>query len=62
MAFMLPQYEQRRRGFYARLSAPGYLDCTIWEGPFESLAQAREWVEEYFEVDADTGESLDDPE
>lgn len=27
-------------GWYARLSAPGYLDCTDWHGPYESEAQA----------------------
>lgn len=27
---------KRHEGWYARLSAPGYLDCTPWEGPFRS--------------------------
>ena len=24
-------------GYYSRLSAPGYLDCTDWSGPFENV-------------------------
>lgn len=31
----------RERGFYARLSAPGYLDCTDWQGPYASETEAR---------------------
>jgi hypothetical protein len=27
-------------GFYCRLSAPGYLDCTEWSGPFETEEEA----------------------
>lgn len=35
-------------GVYARLSAPGYLDCTEWEGPFETAQDAaRHLIETY---------------
>lgn len=27
-------------GFYGRLSANGYLDCTDWSGPFETESEA----------------------
>jgi len=27
-------------GYYFRLSAPGYLDCTDWSGPFQSEEEA----------------------
>ena len=27
-------------GIYYRLSAPGYLDCTDWSGPFETVEEA----------------------
>lgn len=27
---------------YARLSASGFLDCTEWSGPFETLEQAAQ--------------------
>jgi hypothetical protein len=31
-----------RAGWYSRLSAPGYLDCTDWLGPFETEDEAFE--------------------
>ena len=44
-------------GWYTRLSAPGYLDCTDWEGPFDSENEARaHWIEN--ELDPDTGDEL----
>ena len=27
-------------GWYSRLSAPGYMDCTEWSGPFETELEA----------------------
>ena len=27
-------------GWFARLSAPGYLDCTEWQGPYETREEA----------------------
>lgn len=38
-------------GFYARLSAPGYLDCTDWSGPFKTEAEALAHIMDQFEVD-----------
>lgn len=29
-----------RAGWYSRLSAPGYLDCTDWFGPYETEDEA----------------------
>lgn len=29
-------------GIYCRLSASGYLDCTDWHGPFETVADAAQ--------------------
>lgn len=34
--------EDATGGIYARLSAPGYLDCTDWIGPFDSQREAEE--------------------
>jgi len=31
-----PRHEDARPGFYHRLSAPGYMDCTDWSGPFDT--------------------------
>lgn len=44
-------------GYYSRLSAPGYLDCTEWLGPFKTEAEALAYVMDAFEVD-ENGESL----
>jgi hypothetical protein len=52
----LPQAEAREylddpeaeAGIYARLSAPGYLDCTDWSGPFESIRHAEEYLVETY--------------
>lgn len=33
---------EQNRGWYARLSAPGYLDCTEWDGPHETQYLAME--------------------
>lgn len=40
-------------GFYARLSAPGYLDCTEWIGPCFSREEALVEICDLFEVDTD---------
>lgn len=45
-------------GWCARLSVPGYLDCTDWCGPYETEEQALAECCELHDVDAD-GESLD---
>ncbi len=34
--------------YYARLSAPGYLDCTDWVGPYLFESQAIEALYEMF--------------
>lgn len=31
-------------GIYCRLSASGYLDCTDWHGPFETIEQAAQFM------------------
>jgi len=35
-------------GFYGRLSANGYLDCTDWSGPFSSVKEAAEFLIETY--------------
>lgn len=47
-------------GWWCRLSAPGYLDCTDWTGPFASEEEARAHLRDTYEVDPDTGDDLDD--
>jgi len=34
-------------GYGARLSAPGYLDCTEW-AVFDTVAQAEQYLEEMY--------------
>jgi len=52
--------DERYEGkWFCRLSAPGYRPCTHWSGPFDNEDEAREHMEEEWEVDPDTGDSLD---
>jgi hypothetical protein len=46
------------RGWFARLSANGYLDCTEWAGPFDSEEDAHNYIADTYEVDPDTGDPL----
>lgn len=48
-------------GFGARLSAPGYMDCTDW-CVFDTEKEARKYIEEMYEVCSYCGEefSFDD--
>lgn len=49
-----------RSGIFYRLSAPGYLDCTEWSGPFATLDDARADCTATFDCDPDTGNPLPD--
>lgn len=40
--------DEAEPGWYARLSAPGYLDCTEWTGPFDSFDDAAQYLIETF--------------
>jgi len=46
-----------RKCWGARLSAPGYLDCTVWM-LFDTEEQARADIREMYDVDPDTGDDL----
>ena len=48
------------KGWFARLSAPGYLDCTDWYGPYEHEHEARAFILEAFDIDPDTGGELEE--
>lgn len=45
-------------GWCARLSAPGYMDCTEWEGPFKTEAEAWRSLIELYGDDVE----IEDPE
>lgn len=46
-----PDPQDYPAGWYARLSAPGYLDCTDWSGPFKTEEEALQYVMELYDVD-----------
>ena len=46
-------------GWYARLSAPGYMDATDWMGPYKSERAALKAVKDFHEVD-DEGDDPND--
>ena len=48
--FQKPYYQE---GWYSRLSMPGYLDCTDWQGPHTSLFRAMRDVCRTYEVKLD---------
>lgn len=43
-------------GWFARMSAPGYLDCTDWIGPYDTAEEAERECREMY-GDDDEGES-----
>jgi hypothetical protein len=48
--------------WFARLSAPGYLDCTDWLGPFDTIEQSRAAIVEVFNVCPWCGARYEDDE
>lgn len=43
-------------GWCARLSAPGYMDCTEWVGPFDTELEAALELERMYRYDCGDGE------
>ena len=43
--------ERHTDKWFARLSAPGYLDCTDWDGPFDTEKEAMDHLVEMFDLD-----------
>jgi hypothetical protein len=50
---------ERVEGYFSRLSAPGYLDCTDWLGPYETEQAALDAVKDMYDCD-DNGDDADD--
>lgn len=46
-------------GYFCRLSAPGYMDCTEWTGPFATEVGARLYLADTYDIDPYTGEEAD---
>jgi len=43
---------------FCRLSASGYMDCTSWDGPYDTLEAAKTAIIDTWDVDPDTGDEL----
>ena len=53
----------RSKGWFARLSAPGYLDSTDWMGPFKTEEEAIQALkDQYGDDDFDDDEEFGDDE
>jgi len=46
-----PQGHDAYAGWYSRLSAPGFLDCTDWNGPFKSATAAKRYLVDLYGYD-----------
>lgn len=42
---------EKVHGWFCRLSAPGYMDCTDWSGPYETYAEAVAALDEMYPDD-----------
>lgn len=51
---------KRLKGFFSRLSAPGYLDCTDWSGPFDTKEEALEHLFDMYGTDDETIEQWEE--
>jgi hypothetical protein len=51
-----------RHGWWARLSARGYMDATDWMGPYDSEGDAMDALAEQYDVDPITGDDEDEDE
>lgn len=55
----IPESAEIISGFGARLSAPGYLDCTEW-AVFDTEDEAVEYMDEYYSDESDEPDESDD--
>jgi hypothetical protein len=52
-------YRYLGRGIFFRWSAPGYLDCTDWYGPYPTMTEARRAVMDEHDSCPDCGATYD---
>jgi hypothetical protein len=52
---------EHHEGWYARLSAPGYLDCTSWDGPHATRDAALASLLAHFECDEEGDDLSEGP-
>ncbi len=43
--------KKKVKGWFARLSASGYMDATDWQGPYKTEKAALDAVKDHYEVD-----------
>lgn len=55
-----PEEIEKVSGWFARLSAPGYMDATEWGGPFKTKKEAKKYIEDTWEVDPETGDAFEE--
>jgi len=53
---LIEEIEVLKDKFCARLSAPGYLDCTDWHGPYDTAEDALQDVKDAYGFDEDEEE------
>lgn len=52
---------EARAGWYSRLSAPGYMDCTDWDGPYPTESEAAQACADTFDICVEcSGDDWDD--
>jgi hypothetical protein len=51
---------EREEGWYGRLSAAGYLDCTSWDGPYATADEALAAVRGEYDCDENGDEPTED--
>jgi len=56
--FDFDEYTVVQGKWFARMSAPGYLDSTEWGGPFDTIEEARKYIKDTYDVDPYTGNEL----
>lgn len=54
------EYYEGADGFFTRLTAPGDEDAE-WTGPFETLEDAQDYMQDIHEIDPHTGERTGNP-
>ena len=54
------EFERITGKWWFRLSAPGYMDCTDWSGPYDSIEEAKAECTSMYDADPETGDDLVD--
>lgn len=58
---LIEEVEVHEDKFCARLSAPGYTDCTDWSGPFDTEDAAHEYLNDTYGTDEESEPEDEEP-